>query len=413
MEMDIFWMASRVSYRVATEADALSRSSPSWPKAACCMVLLGLKGDWIRRSLICQGSFSDYFNYAALGPHVMRSCLLIPTLALAVNAIAVPPIANSDRSVLLTTSSGPTADLPACLRDGYYGVYGSVSEPDHVFISSEECVLGSEGALGNAFQSGSIVILDNAIRNQVLVWVGEAGVEQHLALGVSATDSIYETILDNLERLVGPEESSLFGDTDQHAFTIPGKFEKPILYHQSRHSMVLGVPEGTMGIIDRIVPGHLSLVAFPSQAYPLAFGQDSYGAPVPQYLIDNLVNITSGLKYSSKVDQVLDALDYRELVRSVRYLTGESGSGIVSRHSFSPGSRIAAKWIKGMSPLFVSAYLYLSLTFLRESRGHRRQMLLTTFPARLRTQRHLPLRSCLQSGRRTADDPIWSLRLSR
>jgi hypothetical protein len=299
----------------------------------------------------------------------MRSYLLVPTFTLAVNAFAVPPVANTDKSVLLTTSSGPTADLPACLRDGYYGVYGSVGEPDHVFISSEDCVLGSEGALGNAFQSGSIVVLDKAISKQVLVWVGEAGVEQHMALGVAATDSVYETILDNLEQLVGPEENSLLGDSSQSAFTIPGKFEKPVLYHQSRHSMILGVPEGTMGIIDKIVPGHLSLVAIPSQAYPLAFGQDSYGAPVPQYLIDNLVNITSGLKFSSKVDQVLDALDYRELVRSVRYLTGESGSGIVSRHSFSPGSRIAAKWIKGMPSRCVTPYLCSFLTSLqRKSR---------------------------------------------
>lgn len=281
----------------------------------------------------------------------MKSCLLIPTLALAANALAVPPIADRapDKTILLTTSSGPTADSPACLRNGYYGVYGSVNAPDHVFISSEECILGNEATLGSAFRSGSMVPLGNALRKQVLIWVGQAGVEQHMGLKTAATDSVYETILDNLERLVGQEESVL-GDNEQHAFSLPRQLEQPVLYHQSQHSLILGVPESTLAVIDRVVPGHLSLVAIPSQAYPLAFGQDSYGAEVPQYLIDNLANITSTLKYSSKIDQILDALDYREIVRSVRYLTDESGSGIVSRHSFSPGSRIAAKWIKGSSP---------------------------------------------------------------
>ncbi|GHJ89025.1 hypothetical protein NliqN6_5427 [Naganishia liquefaciens] len=277
----------------------------------------------------------------------MKNCLLIPTLAFAAKALAAPTTAGraNDQSILFTTSSGPTADSPACLRNSYHGVYGSVDEPDHVFLSNEECILGNEAAFGDSFRSGSIVPLDNVSRKQVLVWVGEAGVEQHMGLKAAATDSAYESILDNLERLVDQEES-LLGDNEQHAFSLPRQFEKPVLYHQSRHSLILGVPENTLAIIDRIVPGHLSLVAIPSRAYPLAFGQDSYGAEVPRYLLDNLANITSSLKYSSKIDQILDALDYREIVRSVRYLTGESGSGIVSRHSFSPGSRIAAKWIR-------------------------------------------------------------------
>lgn len=287
----------------------------------------------------------------------MRSYLLIPSLVAAANAIVLPPAAPyvDNTAILFTTSSAPTHDSPSCLRDNYYGAYGSVSQPDHVFITTEQCVL-EQDAFANAFESGSIALLKEETKGRVLVWVGETGVAQETASGLAPTDSVYETILANLEALGELEspDNGLPGEKDQHAFAAPREaFDAVTLYHQSRHSLILGVSPGTLGIIDRIVPGHLSLVALPAQAYPLAFAGNSYGPPVPEHLINNLVNITSGLKYSAQVDQVLDALDYREIVRSVRWLTGESGSGIVSRHSFSPGSRVAAKWIKGASSLII------------------------------------------------------------
>jgi hypothetical protein len=283
----------------------------------------------------------------------MRSYLVIPSLIAAANAIVLPPSAPhiDNTAILLTTSSAPTHDSPSCLRDNYYGAYGSVSQADHVFITTEDCVL-QQDALANGFESGSIALLREETKGRVLVWVGEAGVAQDTASELAPTDSVYETILANLEALkqLGTPDNSLLAEQQQHAFAAPHEaLDAVTLYHQSQHSLILGVSPGTLGIIDRIVPGHLSLVALPAQAYPLAFAGDSYGPPVPEHLIDNLVNITSGLKYSAEVDQVLDTLDYREIVRSVRWLTGESGSGIVSRHSFSPGSRVAAKWIKGMS----------------------------------------------------------------
>lgn len=295
----------------------------------------------------------------------MRSHLALPSLIAVANAIVLPQSApHADTTaILLTTSSAPTHDSPACLRDSYYGAYGSVRRPDHVFITTEECVLEQQDTFVNGFESGSIALLREETKGRVLVWVGEAGVAQETASDLAVTDSVYETILSNLAAFseLGTPESGLFGEKEQHAFAAPRKASEVTLHHQSRHSLILSVSPRTLGIIDRIVPGHLSLVALPAQAYPLSFAGESYGPPVPEHLIENLVNITSGLKYSAEVDQVLDALDYREIVRSVRWLTGESGSGIVSRHSFSPGSRVAAKWIKGTSLVALPVYLLMPL----------------------------------------------------
>ncbi|KAI5449256.1 hypothetical protein NCC49_005172 [Naganishia albida] len=281
----------------------------------------------------------------------MRSQLILPSLIAVTNAIVLPPSGPhvDGTAILLTTSSAPTHDSPACLRNSYYGAYGSVQQPDHVFITTEECVLAQQEIFANGFESGNIALLREETKARVLVWVGEAGVVRETASDLAVTDSVYERILANLDGLSELEtpDNDLVSEKDQHAFTAPRKASSQVtLYHQSRHSLILGVAPQILGIIDRIVPGHLSLVALPAQAYPLSFAGQSYGPPVPEHLIQNLVNITASLKYSADVDQVLDALDYREIVRSVRWLTGESGSGIVSRHSFSPGSRVAAKWIK-------------------------------------------------------------------
>ncbi|KAJ9118466.1 hypothetical protein QFC24_006114 [Naganishia onofrii] len=265
-------------------------------------------------------------------------------------ALSAPHIESPPKKdILLITQSAPTPDLPSCLQESYHGAYGSMADSDHVYITDEECITEHGALASSGMKSGSIAALDDRADGQVLIWIGEAGVQGMEAKTLAVTDSVYEGILANLEMLEDLPRSAddlLHADAQQVMGAKARPFERPTLYHQSRHSMILGVPERTLSVIDRIVPGHFSLVALPSHAYPLAFGSSSYGAPVPEHLIDNLVNITSNLKYSSKLHKVLDALDYRELVRNVRFLTGESGSGIVSRHSFAPGSRIAAKWIK-------------------------------------------------------------------
>ncbi|KAJ9093057.1 hypothetical protein QFC21_006550 [Naganishia friedmannii] len=277
--------------------------------------------------------------------------LLLSTLLLGGQALAAPHIETPvKKDILLITQSAPTSDLPSCLQESYHGAYGSMADSDHVYITDEECI-SEHGALASSgMKSGSIAALIDRADGQVLIWIGEAGVQGIEATTLAATDSVYDDILANLEVLEDlprhEDDALLQTDTQRVIGNKARAFEKPTLYHQSRHSIILGVPARTLSVIDRIVPGHFSLVALPSQVYPLAFGSSSYGPPVPEYLIDNLVNITTNLKYSSKMHKVLDALDYRELVRNVRFLTGESGSGIVSRHSFAPGSRIAAKWIK-------------------------------------------------------------------
>lgn len=283
----------------------------------------------------------------------MHYPLLLSTLILSGQALSAPHIESpAKKDILLITQSAPTPDLPSCLQESYHGAYGSMADSDHVYITDEECITEHGALASSGMKSGSIAALDDRADGQVLIWIGEAGVQGMEAKTLAVTDSVYEGILANLEMLEDLPRSAddlLHADAQQVMGAKARPFERLTLYHQSRHSMILGVPERTLSVIDRIVPGHFSLVALPSHAYPLAFGSSSYGAPVPEHLIDNLANITSNLKYSSKLHKVLDALDYRELVRNVRFLTGESGSGIVSRHSFAPGSRIAAKWIKGGS----------------------------------------------------------------
>jgi hypothetical protein len=133
------------------------------------------------------------------------------------------------------------------------------------------------------------------------------------------------------------------------------------LVHSTERYLLLHVPHGILPIIDTLLPSHLVPVALPTQAYPLgtaaANGDVAMWEPVKDKYVKYLANITSSLKFDSKLDSVLNkGIEFDEVRRSIRWLSGEGPSGIESRHSFTPGALKAAHWIKGGSRLPTSTF---------------------------------------------------------
>ncbi|KAL1406984.1 hypothetical protein Q8F55_006397 [Vanrija albida] len=241
---------------------------------------------------------------------------LLP-LILALGASAAPS--------LLITPSAPTPSLAPCLTQAYHGAYGG----QHVFLPSDACV--ASGAAG-LLASGSLV---PARDGEAVVWVGPAGVQG--ASGRAASDvfaDISAAAQAFLPRLL---------DTPQKVFSAGSGSSSPVsLLHASdgaNPALFISVPRAALPLLDTLLPPHYVPVGVAPS--PVALGYD-----VPEHYARHLANVTKALRFRPEVATVVNSIDADAIRRDVRWLTGEAPSGIVSRHSFTEGARVAAKWIK-------------------------------------------------------------------
>jgi hypothetical protein len=287
------------------------------------------------------------------------ACLISIVTLLATGDVQSSPTPRSiSSSSLLVVPNPPSSAIPGCLLRSYYGAYGG-RDADHIYIPSEDC-LEKTSSLGS-FSEGSIVPLSD-LGNEYgsLVWVGHAGVEAMVGTDVREA---WEGIATRSGAWVKEKSSSRFEHvpgSEQSILSIPSM--RPLsLVHSTERYLLLHVPHGILPIIDTLLPSHLVPVALPTQAYPLGTtapnGDVAMWEPVKDKYVKYLDNITSSLKFDSKLDSVLNkGIEFDEVRRSIRWLSGEGPSGIESRHSFTPGALKAAHWIKGGSRLPTSTF---------------------------------------------------------
>jgi len=274
---------------------------------------------------------------------MLASALLFAPLLLA-GAVPTP----AETQVLLVTREHPIAiNVPCAIS---LGSYGSVSGSDQIYLASESCVESEFDSLAAGLQQGSMIPLEaNEGREKRLFWLGEAGVQGMVkAAGEQdPLEGVYEIVQDKADTLA--EERNLARSGSQKVLAaIKGdataSFHLERLY-QSGHSLIFSASLDLVPVLDTLIPSHLSLVALP-ELDSLALG---YAEGVRKDLAENLANLTSTLRFSPKIDKILtEGMDSRQLVRDVRWLTGEA-SELVSRHSFTGGARQAANWIRGQS----------------------------------------------------------------
>ena len=285
-----------------------------------------------------------------------RSTLALLLVGTVSSVLALPTNDQTSHSLIIT-STQPGDWLDGCLRESYYGAYGSAQE--HVYIPSTECLLSQIHPMHSS-GSGVLVGLDGIDDPQSrLIWVGQAGVQ-------GVTDGVMEgwqVIQDRVSTLFS-EQINL--ESSQSTFTTTSRLQhtRPItLIHGSETSLILNVPYSFLLVLDTLLPRHLASFALPTTPLPDTFSPPGWKS-VPEFYTKHLANITNHLEFDPKLDQILtEGIQVDEIRRSVRWLTGEAPSGIISRHSFTSGAIIAAKWIKGVCLSHYSLYaLYLKLT---------------------------------------------------
>ncbi|TYJ55978.1 hypothetical protein B9479_003363 [Cryptococcus floricola] len=257
---------------------------------------------------------------------------LLPVLAASASAAILPNTPS------LFIANGAHDTVPDCLKHSYYGSYGgSAATQEHIYLPSVECLSSSNL---DSFTAGSIVPLEDlgSLEKGRIVWIGKAGVQGDAELPMDISAPSWPSTSED-----GKEQGSPFViQTDDPRDT---RKEPITLLHQTANSFLLHVGASALPYIDTLLPSYLVPVAVPTKPYPVAaLGWES----VPTKYAKYLAGIIENLQFSPAIDRILsDGLDLNQVRRDVRWLTGESPSGIQSRHSFTPGAVKAAHWIQG------------------------------------------------------------------
>lgn len=286
--------------------------------------------------------------------------ILLSLLATTATATPVQPTSHADTPVTIVVSddTAAAAAVPPCAH--LIGSYGSVRAPDHVYQADQSC-------LENGFSSTQLgyTVLESPDRfdspqDSSLVWIGEAGVQSLLLDQDDDTmSSVFETIQANVVKaqewysVASREQGSqrVFSGEQEHVLTNGWAGPGPRVVYQSRYTMIVRISNTMRSFFDSLVPSHLSLVALPDLSTESSTAQEP--PKIDGKIVDMLGKLAANVKFSADIDKIVSAFDQDQLVKDVRYLTGESSS-LTSRHSMSLDARKAARWIAGWSSLIVS-----------------------------------------------------------
>ncbi|KAJ7774090.1 Zn-dependent exopeptidase [Mycena olivaceomarginata] len=217
-------------------------------------------------------------------------------------------------ALLLVVPFAPSL-FDTCLSSNYYGNYNDGPTPHSIFLPDAACLdLWSSQTLA---PSASISEAKHAI--QQLVWVEQEAVDSSL---IAATRSFRPEFDSFLQRLTAPKRMG----RDQDVLVAPERemmgYE---LLYQTPTAALLSVSESTARTIDMLLPRFWksSLVS----TTPVDF------LPVPDKAVKHVKEVLANLRFNPDVAAIVDSIS-------------TAFSGIVSRHSFAEGSRVAASWLK-------------------------------------------------------------------
>lgn len=271
----------------------------------------------------------------------MRSLPAFTTIALSSVVAGAAVIDQLSAASLVITRTPLLPSLPECLISSYLGAFGGSTGQEHIYRPDTACA-ASTGAFDD-LDAVTLIPLPSGEDGRVL-WVGQAGV------GPTWKESDgYDDLMKSWETTSSRAWKLISGvDQAQDVFSQAGTevilhhTEPIMLLHTSNSSLLLHVPGSFLPIIDTLLPPHLVPVALPA----ITSGGAGFEA-VPSHLTKHLLDLTAKLQFSPQIDRIItEGIVLDDIRRHVRWLTGEAPSGIVSRHSFTPGAIKTAHWLK-------------------------------------------------------------------
>lgn len=226
----------------------------------------------------------------------------------------------------------------ACLADNYYGTYGSQS----VFILPQHCY--GESVTERAEFT---VTSQSYPPSAQLVWIEQAALDERLLHIPRPSFRNIDSILSGIHALDAELYDSGEWNGAMHEFAtqdiladgLPLSSRTPYtVLHTDNTSALVALPPFYAHRLSFILPSTWRLYALPATPVPLV--------PVPDAAVARVRALLDNLKFDPVVSRIVSNISLAQAKNDVRWLTGEDGSGIESRHSFSQGARDAAEWLK-------------------------------------------------------------------
>ncbi|KAJ3972025.1 Zn-dependent exopeptidase [Lentinula raphanica] len=235
--------------------------------------------------------------------------------------------------LLVVPFDTPLLEQESCLSGNLLGNYRNGYSLQSVFITDEECI----SSWAAQTESLSAVFTPAVQGFRQLVWIAEEAIDD--SLKVPTSEDQLDLFLERLSSPPQAQDEETFLDSNQDVFIETSKDTGFQLLYRGSSAALLSVPSRVALHLDTVLPRFWKSTPVPS--FPIEF------IPIPPSSIEPMKSVLANLAYDSSVATIVDSISVPQMRNDIRFLTGEDGqSGIVSRHSFSQGSRVAAAWLK-------------------------------------------------------------------
>ncbi|KAI6118493.1 hypothetical protein EDD16DRAFT_1480929 [Pisolithus croceorrhizus] len=218
-------------------------------------------------------------------------------------------------------------NIPPCLANNFYGIFGQQS----VFkISDFACF----DLLPASVDEGSVVPLHFPEDGpQQLVWIQESSIDNSLRTPE------YEVEVADFDAWLVSEKRVAYPDGQTILFEGAEPSPPSLVYRNANSGIVAVADQDTADVLSTRLPRFWKAMPIPTS--PVSY------LPVPSAAVERVRDILVSLRFDALVAGIVNGISLEHMRKDIRYLTNEDGtSGILSRHSFHHGSRIAAEWLK-------------------------------------------------------------------
>lgn len=179
-----------------------------------------------------------------------------------------------------------------------------------------------------------------------LLWVERQEVEYVSPVAKEGYKFVWGELDQFFQRVHSMEDASLGSVESQqevlqsHAIESHVVYEAQMLAQGPKYGLI-AIHPSLIPIYDSLLPAHWRGSLLPESLTNAAT------IPVPSNAVKRVQHILDNFKFDPVVASLVHNISVPQMKNDIRFLTGEDGkSGIVSRHSFSSGIRVAAEWIK-------------------------------------------------------------------
>jgi hypothetical protein len=233
---------------------------------------------------------------------------------------------NLSAFLLVTPFTPSLFNDHSCLSPAFFGNFQDGGKSLSIFRPDALCL--TEWISQTMASTASFVEASSEI--QQLVWLTEAAIDDSLKYQTQSLRNEFDAFLDTLSTYSHDAQEVI-----PHSQHQPG-YE---LLHRTPSAALLSVAPEKARIIDTLLPRFWKSTLLPTT--PVSY------IPVPPSATKHVEDVLATLRFDPVIASMTSDLSVIQMKDDIRFLTGEDGeSGIVSRHSFTPGALVAASWLK-------------------------------------------------------------------